>query len=246
MYNKVTILPTLRCNLACPDCFRRSVNKTYDMTWSEFEVAVDAIKHQRGINLVLFSGGEPTLWKYFVDAVAHLKHHTGHKVGVVTNGFKRSAYDYKGVDFIKISNYGATNRYYIYQIKKHFPGKVVVQNPIHVPYPCPQFNHTLPADCACYSNVILKDRVYPCDIMAGREGVIGRPIHTQWQADNVEGLDQLFWSKYCRQCHGNRKVRNRLKLPLIAELAFWDAHSWLFSTRKKHFWLRRIYRKIKR
>ena len=71
----LTIVLTNRCNMMCDPCFMdaNQVGFVHELTWDEIKTMLDnaiTIKPRRQMS-VQFSGGEPTLSPYFLDAVAY-------------------------------------------------------------------------------------------------------------------------------------------------------------------------------
>src|ERR1700739_946286 len=71
----LTIDLTNRCNMMCDPCFMdaNQVGFVHELTWEEIQTMLDnaiTIKPRRQMS-VQFSGGEPTLSPYFLDAVAY-------------------------------------------------------------------------------------------------------------------------------------------------------------------------------
>ena len=71
----LTIDLTNRCNMMCDPCFMdaNQVGFVHELTWDEIKTMLDnaiTIKPKRQMS-VQFSGGEPTLSPYFLDAVAY-------------------------------------------------------------------------------------------------------------------------------------------------------------------------------
>ena len=71
----LTIDLTNRCNMMCDPCFMdaNQVGFVHELTWDEIKTMLDnaiTIKPKRQMS-VQFSGGEPTLSPYFLDAVRY-------------------------------------------------------------------------------------------------------------------------------------------------------------------------------
>ncbi len=71
----LTIDLTNRCNMMCDPCFMdaNQVGFVHELTWEEIKTMLDnaiTVKPRRQMS-VQFSGGEPTLSPYFLDAVAY-------------------------------------------------------------------------------------------------------------------------------------------------------------------------------
>ncbi len=93
----LTIDLTNRCNMMCDPCFMdaNQVGFVHELTWDEIKTMLDnaiSIKPKRQMS-VQFSGGEPTLSPYFLDAVAYARKVGYNSVQAATNGieFAKSA-----------------------------------------------------------------------------------------------------------------------------------------------------------
>ena len=88
----LTIDLTNRCNMMCDPCFMdaNQVGFVHELTWDEIKTMLDnavTIKPQRQMS-VQFSGGEPTLSPYFLDAVAYARKVGYNSVQAATNGIE--------------------------------------------------------------------------------------------------------------------------------------------------------------
>jgi uncharacterized radical SAM superfamily Fe-S cluster-containing enzyme len=88
----LTIDLTNRCNMMCDPCFMdaNQVGFVHELTWDEIKVMLDnaiTIKPRRQMS-VQFSGGEPTLSPYFLDAVAYARKVGYNSVQAATNGIE--------------------------------------------------------------------------------------------------------------------------------------------------------------
>src|SRR5476649_2813693 len=88
----LTIDLTNRCNMMCDPCFMdaNQVGFVHELTWDEIKTMLDnaiTIKPRRQIS-VQFSGGEPTLSPYFLDAVAYARKVGYNSVQAATNGIE--------------------------------------------------------------------------------------------------------------------------------------------------------------
>jgi uncharacterized radical SAM superfamily Fe-S cluster-containing enzyme len=93
----LTIDLTNRCNMMCDPCFMdaNQVGFVHELSWEEIKRLLDnaiSIKPRRQMS-VQFSGGEPTLSPYFLDAIAYSRKVGYHSVQAATNGieFAKSA-----------------------------------------------------------------------------------------------------------------------------------------------------------
>ena len=88
----LTIDLTNRCNMMCDPCFMdaNQVGFVHELTWAEIQTMLDnaiSIKPRRQMS-VQFSGGEPTLSPYFLDAVAYARKVGYNSVQAATNGIE--------------------------------------------------------------------------------------------------------------------------------------------------------------
>jgi 7,8-dihydro-6-hydroxymethylpterin dimethyltransferase len=88
----LTIDLTNRCNMMCDPCFMdaNQVGFVHELTWEEIKTMLDnavSIKPRRQMS-VQFSGGEPTLSPYFLDAVAYARKVGYESVQAATNGIE--------------------------------------------------------------------------------------------------------------------------------------------------------------
>src|SRR6476469_7691038 len=88
----LTIDLTNRCNMMCDPCFMdaNQVGFVHELTWEEIKTMLDnaiSIKQRRQMS-VQFSGGEPTLSPYFLDAVRYARQVGYNSVQAATNGIE--------------------------------------------------------------------------------------------------------------------------------------------------------------
>src|SRR5512147_163477 len=88
----LTIDLTNRCNMMCDPCFMdaNQVGFVHELSWEEIKTLLDnaiSIKPRRQMS-VQFSGGEPTLSPYFLDAVRYAKKVGYNSVQAATNGIE--------------------------------------------------------------------------------------------------------------------------------------------------------------
>ena len=88
----LTIDLTNRCNMMCDPCFMdaNQVGFVHELTWDEIKTMLDnaiSIKPRRQMS-VQFSGGEPTLSPYFLDAVAYARKVGYNSVQAASNGIE--------------------------------------------------------------------------------------------------------------------------------------------------------------
>jgi len=97
----LTIDLTNRCNMMCDPCFMdaNQVGFVHELSWEEIKTMLDnaiTLKPKRQMS-VQFSGGEPTMSPYFLDAVRYAKKVGYNSVQAATNGIEFA----KSKDFAK-------------------------------------------------------------------------------------------------------------------------------------------------
>jgi tetraether lipid synthase len=88
----LTVDLTNRCNMMCDPCFMdaNQVGYVHELGWDEIQEILDnalKIKPRRQMS-VQFSGGEPTMSPYFLDAVRHARKIGYNSVQAATNGIE--------------------------------------------------------------------------------------------------------------------------------------------------------------
>src|SRR6202012_3883739 len=88
----LTVDLTNRCNMMCDPCFMdaNQVGFVHELTWDDIRTLLDtaiSIKPRRQMS-VQFSGGEPTLSPYFLDAVRYSRKVGYNSVQAATNGIE--------------------------------------------------------------------------------------------------------------------------------------------------------------
>jgi uncharacterized radical SAM superfamily Fe-S cluster-containing enzyme len=99
----LTVDLTNRCNMMCDPCFMdaNQVGFVHELSWEDIKTVLDnaiTIKPRRQMS-VQFSGGEPTLSPYFLDAVRYARKVGYNSVQAATNGIEFA----KSFDFAKAS-----------------------------------------------------------------------------------------------------------------------------------------------
>ena len=88
----LTVDLTNRCNMMCDPCFMdaNQVGFVHELTWEDIKTVLDnaiTIKPRRQMS-VQFSGGEPTISPYFLDAVRYARKVGYNSVQAATNGIE--------------------------------------------------------------------------------------------------------------------------------------------------------------
>ena len=91
----LTIDLTNRCNMMCDPCFMdaNQVGFVHELSWEDIKTMLDnaiSIKPRRQMS-VQFSGGEPTLSPYFLDAIRYSRKVGYNSVQAATNGIEFAA-----------------------------------------------------------------------------------------------------------------------------------------------------------
>ena len=102
----LTIDLTNRCNMMCDPCFMdaNQVGFVHELSWEDIKTLLDnaiSIKPRRQMS-VQFSGGEPTMSPYFLDAVRYAKKVGYNSVQAATNGIEFA----KSPEFAKAARRG--------------------------------------------------------------------------------------------------------------------------------------------
>jgi tetraether lipid synthase len=122
----LTIDLTNRCNMMCDPCFMdaNQVGFVHELSWDEIKTMLDnaiSLKPKRQMS-VQFSGGEPTMSPYFLDAIRYSKKVGYNSVQAATNGiefakskeFAKAAFDaglrYAYLQFDGIGNAANSHR----------------------------------------------------------------------------------------------------------------------------------------
>src|SRR5215813_8715054 len=97
----LTIDLTNRCNMMCDPCFMdaNQVGFVHELSWEEIKTLLDnaiSIKPRRQLS-VQFSGGEPTLSPYFIDAIKYSRKVGYNSVQAATNGIGNAANEHRKV-----------------------------------------------------------------------------------------------------------------------------------------------------
>jgi uncharacterized radical SAM superfamily Fe-S cluster-containing enzyme len=139
----LTVDLTNRCNMMCDPCFMdaNQVGFVHELTWDEIREILDnamQIKPRRQMS-IQFSGGEPTLSPYFLDAIRYSRKLGFNSVQAATNGiefakskeFCRQAYEaglrYAYLQFDGIGNDANSHR----QVGNLFDVKLGAINNLH-------------------------------------------------------------------------------------------------------------------
>jgi 7,8-dihydro-6-hydroxymethylpterin dimethyltransferase len=88
----LTVDLTNRCNMMCDPCFMdaNQVGFVHELTWEDIKEVLDnaiTIKPRRQMS-IQFSGGEPTLSPYFIDAIKYARKVGYNSVQAATNGIE--------------------------------------------------------------------------------------------------------------------------------------------------------------
>jgi len=215
------------------------------MTWNQYVRILQRLQEQRvHLNTLHFTGGEPTLWPYLVEAIDLAKQlRIARTIRVVTNAVDRNANDYGVADIIHVSDYGAVNRLDWQRLKRQAGRRVKVQKTVHLPWPYGRPSpDNMPADCGCVNLAFLGDRVYPCGFAAARDTPGWLSVDDNFFYRFVNGRPHE--QELCRTCLSNRKNKVDHMAPLTVEWGVWDSPiGGTFSLSGPGMWIRRLYRR---
>jgi len=249
VYHKAIVRVTRKCNLGCPDCKWRGEHGTKsEMSWEDWlNIVTETQKRNVQFDVVLFTGGEPTLWPRLPVAIGMVKGAAmARHISVVTNAVKRNVdiTDYGDADAIHISEYGAINRWNILRLKRQNRRRVHVHHVVHVPTDVREAETPLPAVCECVSMFFSDDKVYPCSVAAQYQ-FNGCHIKDDFVA-HLRGIDPLRQDA-CKTCFNNRRNRSDREVPFVFEWYLWESSiGHMIALPWRLNWLRRVYRKVRR
>ncbi len=109
----LTVDLTNRCNMMCNPCFMdaNQVGYVHEPTFDDTKAILDravSFKPKRQI-IILFSGGEPTLSPYFLDAVAYARKIGFYRILAATNGIRYA----EDIDFCKAAKEAGQHGVYL-------------------------------------------------------------------------------------------------------------------------------------
>lgn len=109
----LTVDLTNRCNMMCNPCFMdaNQVGYVHEPTFEDIKAILDravSFKPRRQI-IILFSGGEPTLSPFFLDAVAYAKKIGFYRILAATNGIRYA----EDIDFAKAAKEAGQHGVYL-------------------------------------------------------------------------------------------------------------------------------------
>jgi len=246
-YEDAIIYTNYTCNLSCPRCFLRGCSesqKHYELTLQEYKNFLLGCQRQNlKLNVIHFTGGEPTLWPYLRTAIAMTKKmQIARTIRVVSNGFNRNARDYGLADVVHVTHYGALNRLDILRLKRQLGRRLRVQWTVHLPWPYPEppDQSALPASCGCICMALVGDRIYPCGFAAGQSQGQTLSVDENFYARLCNGEPQM--QELCKRCLSNRKIKTRYMAGTTFEAGFWDSPVGLIASIRARLWgLRALY-----
>lgn len=248
-YAYAVIYTEFGCNLNCPKCMRKIAVKKNPpaLTMDEYIRIMDRWTAQTDAKIVVFTGGEPTLWPHLRKAIwyAKYRYHIP-TVAVATNGLDRNAEDFGDADIVRVSNYGSINRTDMLRLKHQLGRRFKITSSIQIPQPLPTYSAqaALPARCGCVHCCFVKDKVYPCGGALGFNDDIAMSVEDNF----IEQFEKTLYTKtfnqdVCRNCYANMKVRRHHEPGPTFELNLWNYGTWIFGL-KHHFTSLRILRRF--
>lgn len=236
----LSIYLTMRCNMACPHCHQKGTlaRRTMpDMTMERLTHLFERLG-QEGLSFhtVTLTGGEPLLNPILADAVAEARRHAT-VVQVISNGMTEDGRMYGPADVVRVTDYGALNRWYIHKLKGSLGKRLHVCPSVHVPLP------TEPVDevsCNLLHVGVMGDKLYGCCPQALHDigGVhVDAPLRA-WLAD-----DDPRGRSLCRTCIGNKAVYCEVAVPPTFQACIWgvEESNLIVSLRHRPTWLYKAY-----
>jgi hypothetical protein len=231
LYRRATVRVNMRCNLHCPLCICRTWQPEppgYEMTQEQFARVVSRL-HDLNWQLrsLMLTGGEACLWPHLPWAIAEARQ-VADEVWVHTNAVRGDAADFEGADKLIITSYGAINRIGIHQLRKTFPGRIEITNPVHIPWPpADNTEGTIPAVCSGVSLQFTGDLVRPC-CFGEQAASVESDFLTTFMESNP-------WTQPgCRRCLANRSMRQQHCPPPTIEVAVWDSSIAKYISLRNH------------
>jgi MoaA/NifB/PqqE/SkfB family radical SAM enzyme len=204
---------TWSCNLNCPTCVQKGIPDRHKgmLSLNVFATFLDRLRKE-GVVLdsLEFNGGEPTLWLDMPKAVAMVKTmQPKARICMITNGVRRTAADYDGIDLVRCTDYGAINRQDILRLRSGLGRKrLIVSWVVHrnvVLYGEKRSEKdALPAICASPAiNVGPDGMVYACGSNA-IEQINGVPVDLPF-IDRLLKFDPRMQTR-CLNCPSNQRI----------------------------------------
>lgn len=223
-YKHLTVYCNLTCNMACPLCHQRKhAHKGYRAD----PQTVAAVLYRFRLDNVLLrtvtvSGGEPLCYSQLEEMIAVVRaSRVADTIQVITNGIGSDdrLLQLRMADVIRVTDYGAANRYYIHRLRSMYGGKVHVSPAVHVPVPIEPGSETV--SCQLRHIGLFGRRIYPCCTQA---------LHDENGIDigDVAGrIHQLLdsWepttSPRCVHCLGNKIAYLKVAVPPTFQSSVW-------------------------
>ena len=246
MYNHLTLHPTMRCNLSCVNCQTKGTVSKKAKDWAHEEFTLMMCKlYSLGLQFktVTFVGGEPSLWPHLMSACWEVKHMgLCDNIQIITNGTTDDLECYRNADVIRVTDYGATNRWYIHRLKKRYKKKVHVSPNIHVPLPMP---YTEEVSCSLFHLGILNGKMYKCCTQALHD-IDGYPIDGPYILEYLHG-PLPNQQEICKTCMGNKNAYEKVAVPMTVSIQTWGVEelSWIFRISLPTKKLRVLYQKLR-
>ena len=216
----VKVDTTTRCQLSCRGCtaegWRRN-NPKYNLTLKQFRSFLRAcVVSDYRIQRLIYSGGEPLLWRHLSKAVQEAK-----ASGVaVTQEIWTNAMNVrdpsllpvlKAVDIVRVSGFKSNQGEVQYLRAQGVTVLVVDKSEFYLPPPG-AVPDSLPARCRCPHIELCGDMLYPCALVLWNSEAAGAPVPDGMSTNVAPGfmarLDQkaVLNMDMCRSCTGNWKV----------------------------------------
>ena len=232
----------MQCNFHCPNCQFKDSSLNRSKVWDELYIysVIDIIENKMPtVTTASILGGEPSLWPHLPTLVDKL-HGIGVKVQTVSNG-TGSPEVYGASDVIRITDYGASNKWLYWNLRKKLGRRVHFLPGVHIPMDIPW---TEKVQCSCWGWMFVGNMVYQCGEQA-RLDING--VCTDNGFNPVLIADPTK-QECCHTCPSNKAAYNRVAPPIMAQFSIWGVEEANFifrlpiprSARRLYSLLRRL------
>lgn len=219
----VKVDTTTACQLNCHGCtaegWRRN-NPDYVLTLAQLKAFLDACRiSEYRITRLIFSGGEPLLWKHLKAGAKAVKE-SGlvdyieiwtNAMHAIPKNMPSLKLALKNIDLVRVSDFG-TNHDHIERLRTIANVRTVNKREFWT-RPDRSQPGTLPANCNCPHLELCGDKLYACALVLWNSEQDGTEIPTHMSTDAFRpwflaslALERVTEMDMCRRCVGNLKV----------------------------------------
>lgn len=220
LYNQVTFYLTMRCNMQCVLCHQRGTAAWKcqpDATLDSVKYALRRFKQERlEFKSVTLSGGEPLLWTELAEATDLVRESGITKtIQIITNGCTEYASRFGDADVVRVTDYGASNRYFIDKLAPQLKRRLHVSPAVHVP---PKMPFTKAVSCKLLHLAVMGDKLHFCCTQA-LHGIGGVPLSGP--------IRKLLFERdprkedICHTCMGNKHAYASRAVPMTCQMCIW-------------------------